>query len=132
MPAKHNPLNLNPLQLKTLTLLQELARIAGKPAVDDAAGGLAITELPNPHGDHFHLGEAVVAARDATGLHNPSVWVALERKGLIIPKLPEAGGLTPLGQKHETGLRETIPHTPGQWGAGQPPNKTGGHGKGAR
>ena len=27
MPAKRNPLNLNPLQLKTLTLLQELARM---------------------------------------------------------------------------------------------------------
>jgi hypothetical protein len=26
MPKKQNPLNLNPLQLKTLTLLQELAR----------------------------------------------------------------------------------------------------------
>jgi len=32
MQTKRNPLNLNPLQLKTLTLLQELARLAGKPA----------------------------------------------------------------------------------------------------
>ena len=89
MPAKRNPLNLNPLQLKTLTLLQELARVAGKPAPEEAAGGVAITELPHAHGDHFHLGEAVVAARDATGLRNPSVWAALERKGLIRPKLPK-------------------------------------------
>lgn len=108
MPSKRNPLNLNALQLKTLTLLQELARVAGTPAAEDEAGGVAITELPNPHGDHFHLGEAVVAARDATGLRNPSVWAALERKGLIRPKLPEAVVLTALGQEYETGLREAI------------------------
>ena len=113
MPAKHNPLNLNPLQLRTLTLLQELARIGGKPADDDAAGGLAITELPHPHGDHFHLGEAVVAARNATGLRNPAVWAALERKGLIRPKLPEAVILTPLGQEYDTGLRDAILHRAG-------------------
>jgi hypothetical protein len=113
MPQKRNPLNLNPLQLKTLTLLQELARIAGRPDSQGAEGGLAITELPNPHGDHFHLGEAVVAARDATGLRNPSVWAALERKGLIQPKLPEAVILTPLGQQYDTGMRGQILHTAG-------------------
>jgi hypothetical protein len=110
MPPKRNPLNLNPLQLKTLTLLQELARIAGKPASEDDAGGVAITELPHPHGDHFHLGDAMVAARDATGLRNPAVWAALERKGLIRPKLPEAVILTPLGQEYDTGLRDAILH----------------------
>ena len=108
MQTKRNPLNLNPLQLKTLTLLQELARLAGKPVAEDELGGLAINELPDPHGDHFHLGEAVVAARDATGLRNPSVWAALERKGLIRPKLPEAVILTSLGQEYETGLRDVI------------------------
>ena len=113
MPPKHTPLNLHPLQLKTLTLLQELARIAGKPAPEDEPGGVAITELPNPHGDHFHLGEAVVAARDATGLRNPAVWAALERKGLIHPKLPEAVILTPLGQEYDTGMREAILHRAG-------------------
>src|SRR6266851_6805570 len=113
MPAKRNPLNLNALQLKTLTLLQELARLAGKPSPEDEPGGLAITELPQPHGDHFHLGEAMVAARDATGLRNPSVWAALTRKGLIRPKLPQAVILTALGQEYETGLRETILHIAG-------------------
>src|ERR1700731_4245445 len=116
MQTKRNPLNLNPLQLKTLTLLQELARLAGKPAAEDEPGGLALSELPDPHGDHFHLGEAVVAARDATGLRNPSVWAALERKGLIRPKLPEAVILTSLGQEYEAGLREVILQRPGHWG----------------
>jgi hypothetical protein len=110
MPPKRNPLNLNPLQLKTLTLLQELAQVTGKPAAEDEPGALAITELPNPHGDHFHLCEAIVAARDATGLRNPSVWAALERKGLIRPKLPEAVILTPAGQQYDTGLRDTMFH----------------------
>ena len=108
MPPKRNPLNLNPLQLKTLTLLQELARTAGKPAAEDEAGGVSITELPHAHGDHFHLGEALVSARDATGLRNPAVFAALERKGLIRPKFPEAVILTPLGQEYDTGLRETL------------------------
>jgi hypothetical protein len=113
MPAKRNPLNLNPLQLKTLTLLQELARLAGKPAAEDEPGGLAITELPHPHGDHFHLGDAMVAARDASGLRNPSVWAALERKGLIRPKLPEAVIVTEAGQQYDTGMREAILHRAG-------------------
>lgn len=110
MPPKRNPLGLNPLQLKTLTLLQELARIAGKPLPEEEPGGLSITQLPDPHGDHFHLGEAVVAARDATGLRNPSVWAALERKGLIRPKLPEAVILTAAGQEYDTGLKDAILH----------------------
>ena len=109
MQAKRNPLNLNALQLKTLTLLQELARIAGKPATEaDEPGGIAITEFPHAHGDHFHLGDSLVAARDATGLRNPAVFAALERKGLIRPKFPEAVILTPSGQQYDTGLRDSI------------------------
>lgn len=109
MAPKRNPLNLNPLQLKTLTLLQELARIAGKPAAEDAEpGSLAITEFPHAHGDHFHLGKSVVASRDATGLYNPAVFTALERKGLVRPKFPEAVVLTPAGQQYDTGMRDTI------------------------
>ena len=113
MPPKRNPLGLNPLQLKTLTLLQELARAAGKPPPEDEPGGLAITELPDPHGDHFHLGEAVVAARDATGLRNPAVWAALERKGLIRPKLPEAVILTPPARNTTRACSDAILHKSG-------------------
>jgi hypothetical protein len=110
MPSKRNSLSLNALQLRTLTLLQELARVAGKPAAaeDGEPGSVAITEFPHAHGDHFHLGEALVAARDATGLRNRAVFAALERKGLIRPKFPEAVILTPLGQEYDTGLRDTI------------------------
>ena len=108
MPPKKNPLGLNALQLKTLTLLQELARVSGDSG---SAGGEGIAvRPPEPHGDHFHLGDAVVATRDASGLRNPAVWVALERKGLIRSMYPHGAVVTPLGLDYETGLREAILH----------------------
>src|SRR6202140_2258846 len=100
MLTKKNPLSLNALQLKTLTLLQELARLPEYSRPGEESGSVVV-RLPYPHGDHFHLGEAVVATRDASGLRNPAVWAALERKGLIRPKLPEAVILTALGQEYE-------------------------------
>lgn len=110
MPPKRNPLNLNPLQLRTLTLLQALARIPGhaRPAGED--GALLVGNLPPMHGDHFHLGDAVVMTRDASGLHNQAVWVALERKGLIKSFFPDAAALTPAGLSYETGIAGTILH----------------------
>jgi len=111
MPPKKNPLCLNPLQLKTLTLLQELARLPEyvRPAEDTGV----VVRPPDPHGDHFHLGDAVVATRDASGFRNPAVWVALERKGLIRSMYPHGAVVTPLGLDYETGLRETILHKSG-------------------
>jgi hypothetical protein len=111
MPPKKNPLGLNALQLKTLTLLQELARITGKTESAEESG-IAVRP-PDPHGDHFHLGDAVVATRDASGLRNPAVWVALERKGLIRSMYPHGAVVTPLGLDYETGLREVILHKSG-------------------
>ncbi len=63
MAIKKNPQNLNALQLKTLTLIQELARASGQEP--DAEGAISITGLPQPHGNHFHLGHAVVMTSDA-------------------------------------------------------------------
>jgi hypothetical protein len=107
--SKKNPLNLNPLQLKTLTLLQELARLDGRPAPEGPDGGFLIAGMPNPHGDHFHLGDAIVLSRDATGLRNPSVWAALERKGLV-KAAPDGVVLMPDGVAYDTGLRDEILH----------------------
>lgn len=109
MPPKRNPLGLNPLQLKTLTLLQALALLPdSKPGED--AGSVVLTSLPDPHGDHFHLGDAVVAARDATGLRNPAVWAALERKGLVRTSFPESATLLASGRDYDTGLKDAILH----------------------
>src|SRR4051812_17429249 len=111
MPPKRNPLGLNALQLKTLTLLQELARLTGNSGSLDETG-IAVRP-PDPHGDHSHPGAAVVVPRDASGLRNPAVWAALERKGLIRSMYPHGAVVTPLGLDYETGLRETILHRSG-------------------
>ncbi len=109
MPPKRNPLNLNALQLKTLTLLQALAKLPdhARPAEDE---GVLVADLPHPHGDHFHLGDAVVASRDATGLVNQAAWLALERKGLIRSRFPHAAVLTKEGLGYDTGLEGAILH----------------------
>jgi len=109
MLTKRNPLNLNPLQLKTLTLLQALALLPdAKPGENE--GSVLLTTLPDPHGDHFHLGDAVVAAKDATGLRNPAVWKALERKGLVTTQFPQSATLLAAGRDYDTGLTDAILH----------------------
>jgi hypothetical protein len=112
MPAKANPAKLNPLQLRTLVLLQAIARLpdASRPAPD---GGIEITAFPHAHGDHFHLGEAVVSARDATGLENQNVWNALQRRGLITCAWPHNIALTPDGLAYETGIAGEVLHQHG-------------------
>jgi len=112
MPQKRNPLNLNALQLRTLTLLQELAHLPDYSRPCDEPDSVLITSLPHPHGDHFHLGETVVASRDATGLRNPAVWAALERKGMI-RSMSNHAVVTSLGLGYETGLRDVILHKTG-------------------
>jgi hypothetical protein len=109
MPPKRNPLTLNPLQLKTLALLQALAQLPDHArAAGD--GSILVSGLPQPHGDHFHLGDAVVATRDASGLANPAAWVALERKGLIKSQFPHAALLTAAGLAYDTGIADAILH----------------------
>lgn len=108
MPPKLNPLKLNPLQLRTLTLLQALVRVPSAAAGGPGPGEITVSRFPQAHGDHFHLGEAVVAAKDATGLYNDKVWHALERKGLARSDWPHRIILTPAGQGYETGLSGEI------------------------
>jgi hypothetical protein len=110
MPPKNNPLKLNPLQSRTLTLLQEIARHPELASPLPETGEILLSQIPHPHGDHFHIGAKVVAGQDATGLHNEAVWVALERKGLIKSSFPFALRLTAAGQAYDTGLAKTILH----------------------
>ncbi len=107
MPPKSNPLKLNPLQLRTLSLLQGLAGLPDA-AVRDANGEITITRFPQAHGDHFHLGNAMVAAKDATGLYNEAVWNALARKGLARADWPHRITLTAAGLGYETGAEGEI------------------------
>lgn len=110
MAAKTNPLKLNPLQLKTLTLFQELARYPELSTRHEETGEVLLTRLPQPHGNHFHVGARVVMSKDATGIHNPAVWIALERRGLMRGTYPLSVTLTPTGLAYDTGLRDTILH----------------------
>jgi hypothetical protein len=110
MPPKKNPLNLNPLQLRTLTLLQALAQLPEHGQPGPEPGTVRVANMPHPHGDHFHLGGAAVAARDATGLFNPAVWVVLERKGLIRSAFPMEALLTAAGLNYDTGLGDALLH----------------------
>jgi hypothetical protein len=109
MSPKANPAKLNSLQLRTLTLLQAIARLpqAGK---EEADGHVTITQFPHAHGDHFHLGEATVASSDATGLENEAVWNALGRKGMIRAEYPHRIALTPEGVAYDTGMADEILH----------------------
>ena len=109
MAAKRNPLKLNALQLKTLTILQALTT-PDEPA-DDVGGDRVIPMLPSPHGNHFHVGPHLVMGGDANGLHNPAVWAALSRKGLVAGTPPAAAILTEAGVMYETGLAEKILHS---------------------
>ncbi len=112
MPPRNNPLKLNPLQLRTLTILQAIARVPG--AAQPVEGGeIAIARFPDPHGDHFHLGDAVVSGKDATGLTNEAVWNALARKGLARADYPRQIVLTREGLGYDTGIADQVLHRSG-------------------
>jgi hypothetical protein len=108
MPPKHNPLKLNPLQLRTLTILQVLAGLPNAASKGPGADEVTINVFPQAHGDHFHLGDAVVASKNATGLYNEAVWNALERKGLARAEWPRQLTLTAMGIGYDTGLADEI------------------------
>ena len=110
MPTKKNPLNLNALQLKTLTLFQELARYPELATQNADSGEIFISQIPHPHGNHFHIGRKTVASSDATGLSNQAAWVALERKGLIRSGFPDTVILTKDGLAYETDIADQILH----------------------
>lgn len=113
MNSKKNPLSLNALQLRTLTLLQALARVPQAVQEGPEPGELTIVGFPQRHADHFHLGDAVVMGKDATGLFNESVWNALTRKGVARADWPNTITLTPAGLAYDTGMADEILHRSG-------------------
>lgn len=111
MPPKKNPLGLNALQLKTLALAQALARLPDDTSPDDQEpGAIRIERFPHPHGNHFHLGDAVVATKDASGLFVAGVWAALERKGLTRGNGALWVVIRPAGLAYDTGLADQLLH----------------------
>jgi hypothetical protein len=110
MPSKPNSMKLNALQLRTLTILQALAKLPGAFVAGPNAGEVTVTQLPQAHGDHFHIGDAVVSGADTTGVHNEAVWNALTRKGLARAEWPRRMTLTKAGLEYDTGMAEQILH----------------------
>src|SRR5436305_7215660 len=110
MPPRQNPLKLNPLQLRALAILQALARVPGLATRGPGSGEITVERFPQPHGDHLHLGDAVVSAKDVTGLYIDRVWHALERKGLARADWPHRIVLTVDGVAYDTGIAETSLH----------------------
>ncbi|NNE83525.1 MAG: hypothetical protein HKN28_06110 [Alphaproteobacteria bacterium] len=110
MPPKINPLRLNKLQLRTLALAQVLANDAKSSQRDDVTGEVTLLSLPQPHGDHVHVGGFVVASRDASGFANPAVWTVLARKGLTRTD-PMGVTLTVDGLNYDTGLSDRFAET---------------------
>ncbi len=105
-----NPKKLNPLQLKTLAILQAMASDQGLASPPGDDGTVLVHSLPAAHGDHFHIGRAVVQARDATGLGNPNVMSALARKGLLLAGAAGAPILSAEGLAYDTGITEQVLH----------------------
>jgi hypothetical protein len=108
MSSKKNPLSLNPLQLRTLTVLQLLAQVPGAGTAGPQVGETTISRFPMPHGDHLHLGDFIVGVKDATGLQNKAVWNALTRKGLARADWPRAIVLTAEGRGYDTDMAKKI------------------------
>ncbi|MCB1833988.1 MAG: hypothetical protein KDH19_11225 [Geminicoccaceae bacterium] len=110
MTNRKNPLKLNALQLKTMAILQYLARQENWALPADEDGNVVLRGLPSPHGDHFHVGDALVRARDATGLFNRAVYTALGRRGLVTPGTTGFPAITPMGLEYDTGISADILH----------------------
>ena len=108
MPPKKNPLKLNKLQLRTLTLAQLLAQDPNLAQQDEATGAVTLLQVPHAHGDHLHIGQFTVSTREASGLSNPAVWVALVRKGLARTDGPLAITLTVEGLSYDTGFGDRF------------------------
>ncbi len=108
--SKKNHLKLNPLQLRTLTLLQALAAIPEAVQQGPGEGEVTITHFPHAHGNHFHLGDALVDSNNATGLFNEAVWHALDRKGVARADWPNQITLTKEGVEYDTEMADEILH----------------------
>jgi len=104
MATKTNPLKLNKLQLRTLALAQVIAEDPALIHRDEGSGDVTLLRLPHAHGDHVHIGAFSVSVRDISGFSNPSVWTALERKGLSRHANGVTVTLTAEGLAYDTGL----------------------------
>lgn len=102
---KKKSVKLNPLQKRTMALFQHLASNPENSTRNTETGEVSVSYLPEPHGDHVHVGDIVVSGNEASGFSNEAVWQALERKGLITSQFPFQAILTVEGLNYDTGLQ---------------------------
>lgn len=101
-------IKLNSLQNKTLALFQELAKQPDHGKIDAETGEITVAYLPQPHGNHVHIGHLSFSTRDISGFSNNAVWKALEKKGLAKSNFPSEITLTKLGLEFDTGLSQNF------------------------
>src|SRR3546814_11668563 len=89
-----------------------MARSPNHAQPGDEEGSVLVTNFPTAHGNHFHVGDAVVLASDAGGLGNPNVLAILERKGLLRSLHPMGALLTAEALAYDTGLADQVLHRP--------------------
>jgi len=99
---------LNALQNRTLALFQELARSEETSVRVEGSDDISIMYIALPHGNHVHIGNFVVSAREASGFNNEMVWKALERKGLAKSEYPHRLILNSHGLRYKTGFEDTF------------------------
>ncbi len=95
MPPKKNPLKLNKLQLRTLTVAQLLAEDPSLARRDETTGVVTLLQIPHAHGDHIHIGRFAVSTREASGLRSYSlrpcsanmVWILPSWANMAKPRL---------------------------------------------
>lgn len=108
---KKKPIKLNPLQRRTLALFQVLASNPESSTLNSETGEVTVSYLPEPHGDHVHIGGFVVSGQEASGFANEAVWQTLARKGLIVANFPFQATLTRQGLDFETGYKDQFEHS---------------------
>lgn len=109
--VKKKPIKLNSLQRRTLALFQVLAASPQTATRNQETGEVTVSYLPEPHGDHVHMGDFVISAQDASGFANEAVWRALERKGMITSHFPIQAVLSSQGLNYDTGLKDQFEHS---------------------
>ena len=89
-------------------LLQILAKDSDSSLKIDDSEDIKITQLPHAHGNHMHVGSYVITSKDANGLSNNAVWVALSRKGFVRENWKDEIVITAEGLAFSTGLEEKF------------------------
>ena len=108
MPMRKNPLRLNKLQLRTLALTQLMAKDKELSETNPGDDEVTVSTVPSPAGGTVQIGSIAFSARDASGLSNPSVWKALERKGIIRFDSSLRIVVTATGLNYDTGLGDKL------------------------